>query len=471
MFQDFHLAAFPVFNSRTLRLIVLPLLIVSVGPFHSSAYSGPLGVVAESELSAESLDLPVKSPEVQTAIGLYQRGDRQRALEALQLACQQDKTLPPPPIMLARMLLFDGRLTEARPLLENSAREFPQFPGTFALLGNIALHEGRIAEAEALYEKVVRLAKEGSFAAEQKTQYASRGFAGLAAVAEIRRDWTSAKAALNSWLQIGPASAQARYRLGRALYHLGDRKNAILQLKQAHAADARQELPEVTLGDLARESQDRDSADSWYRQAVTEHDQDPRAHLALASWQFHEGELENAATNIETALKLAPALRQARYLSGLIVRQLRRLPQAEQIFSQLLQDFPADFPASNQLAITLADQKTPEKLQRALQWAEVNVRQYGQRAEALATLGWVQFQLGRLGDAEQTLQSAIQGGKALPDTAYYFARLHAARGRIDEAQNLLQDLLAAPREEFSHWADAQQWWTHAFAKTVSTPTK
>ncbi len=98
-----------------------------------------------------------------------------------------------------------------------------------------------------------------------------------------------------------------------------------------------------------------------------------------------------------------------------------------------------DFFATNQLALVLTEQKA--KLQRAMQYAEVNARSYPRSAEAAATYGWVNYKSGKLDEAERILGAATSSGQASADTAYYLAKVLYDRAKYTEAQEILKKAL------------------------------
>ena len=119
--------------------------------------------------------------------------------------------------------------------------------------------------------------------------------------------------------------------------------------------------------------------------------------------------------------------------------------QAEQIFEELAHDSPADAWLRNQLALVLVEQPEEPKRRRALDLAELSVRQNPKAADALATLGTVYFQLKRLDDAQKLLQAVVGSGQGNSDAAYFLARVQADRGQPDAAPALLKLALDAPR--------------------------
>jgi tetratricopeptide (TPR) repeat protein len=118
------------------------------------------------------------------------------------------------------------------------------------------------------------------------------------------------------------------------------------------------------------------------------------------------------------------------------------LAKATELFQRAYLQAPNSFAASNYLALAKANSDDPEDQKRAFDFAENNVTKYRNEPEAYATLGWTLYRVKRLDDAERAFATAASMGQLRSDTAYYWARLNADRGRTDEAIRLLRSALA-----------------------------
>ncbi|MFN0052658.1 MAG: tetratricopeptide repeat protein, partial [Planctomycetales bacterium] len=326
----------------------------------------------------------------------------------------------------------------------------------------------RLADAQALYEKVRLLADETPLPASERQRYRIRGWAGVAAVAEVRRQWQTARDALQQWLELEPKAGSARQRLARAIFHLGQTEEALAELRRAVELDPALEPAEVSFAKLHAETSDTPQASLWFAQAARQLLDDPRAQLAQASWLLQQEQPEEARPFAEAAVRLDPQALQPQLILALIARQLQDFAQAEHRLQTIIERTPADFAATNQLALVLIERSGEPQRQRALQLAEINARQYPQHPEARATLGWIELRLGRLAEARADLQVAVSGGEASADTAYYLARLHAQSGDRDEARRLVRDTLAAPLGRFFNRQHAQRWWDDDLGKEVES---
>ena len=176
----------------------------------------------------------------------------------------------------------------------------------------------------------------------------------------------------------------------------------------------------------------------------------------VASWLLEQGRAGEAQAHLEAAAKLDPKSKDVKRLLGLAARERKDYGRAEEILQALFLESPGDAWVRNQLALVLAEQADDAKRRRALELAELSVRQDPKAADALATLGVVYYRLKRLDDAEKVLQAVFNSGKGNSDTAYFLALVKSERGELNSAPALLKTALAAPGL-FIFRKDAQVW--------------
>ena len=436
----------------------------------TSLYGGPL--TRASSLDAKSVGLPAGIPTVDEAIDEFRRGRNGRALELLKTATARRPDLPPAKLMLARMMLASGQDVQGRAILEEVVAEHPDHSGAYVLFGSLALAEGRVADASLQFERAQSLAaKEVSAstspqAKEVRVQCAS----GLATIAERRRAWRDAMGILSGWLALEPSNGPVRQRLARALVSLGRVDEAYKHLQRAVQDDPKLEPAAVGVGRFLAEAGQREQAGRWLERAVQESPKHAGANIALATWFYQGDELARARALAEAAEGLEPRSTRAKLLLAMIGRRSKDFGSAEAHLRAILQESPADYVASNQLSLVLADQSDEAKRTQAVALAESNARQYPKLAEALATLGWAYSRLGRWDEAHQALRAASPEGRATPDTAYYLALVLEERGEHEEAVRLVRSALGAPPGLFALREDAKKWIDGRSPPGGSTPT-
>lgn len=407
----------------------------------------------ESDRAAQESE---RIDELDKALESFQRREYEQALIVLQAATKAYPELPPARLMMARLFLAHNQLPLGRAALEQAAVESPAYPGIYNGFGALALAEGRLTDAFLHFDKAASLATSGPWTDRQGAFFLLQSHAGLATVAEGRKDWATAHAALAAWLEREPTNGQARQRLARALLELDKPTEAQAQLQQAVKDDPTLDPAAITMGWLYTHKGNLTKAAEWMQAAVKQAPKDPKVQRGMATWLLQQGKTQEAKTHADAAAKLNPDARELKFLRGLIARYLKDYGQAEDYFQALHQETPGDFQASNQLVLALVEQADKTKQGRALQLAEMNARLYPNAPEALSTLGRVYYRLGRLDEAERALQASVSGGTGSSETAYYLAHVLAERGRLDNVQQLLKVALDAPGP-FMFRKEAQEW--------------
>jgi tetratricopeptide (TPR) repeat protein len=356
--------------------------------------------------------------------------------EALRLIREQANKHPewsPPRVILARLLFDAGQAAAGRRALEQAAAELPEHPDVYLSFGTLGLAEGRFSDARLNFRREVA--------------------AGLAAVAEAREDWESARRWLTALLELDPKNGPARQRLGRALFRLDKVDEAFAALKQAVQDAPALDPAAVSMGWLYTQKADPKKAEEWFDNAQKAEPKSARVQRARAAWLLEQGRAPDAKAAVEEAAKLEPGSKDGERLRALIAWHLGDSAEAQRLLEPLNRDSPADFAVANLLALSLVDQDDAAKRARGLQLAELDVRQSPRSPDAMATFGWALYRSGRVDQAEQALRQAVSGVRTTPDIAYYLARVLADKGRNDDARKLLQSATGLPGA-FAHRKDA-----------------
>jgi tetratricopeptide (TPR) repeat protein len=426
----------------------------------NSAWAGPVGVTGpglQQPTSAADLGDAARSiADVEQAVKSFEKRDFDACLQQLVKAVKAHPELPPPHALFAKLAFLSNQGAMIRPSLERSVAEDAEHPEVYILFGNLALVEGRPTDAAVHLEKARALATSRRWTAEQRRRFERLCHQGNAFLAESRGDWKAAHAALVSWLEQEPANARARYRLGKALFGLGQYEQAHAELLKAAEGDPAIEPPAITMGWLYTGRRDPKKAGEWMDYAVKADPDSLRVRMGVASWLLEQGRAEEAQSQAEAAAKLDPKSIEVKRMLGLTARERKEFARSEEILQALALESPGDAWLRNQLALVLVEQSDDAKRRRALELAELSVRQNPNAADALATLGTVYYRLKRLDDAEKLLQAVLNSGKGNSDAAYILALVKSDRGHAESAPALLQTALSAPGL-FVFRKDAQQW--------------
>jgi len=118
--------------------------------------------------------------------------------------------------------------------------------------------------------------------------------------------------------------------------------------------------------------------------------------------------LDKHDSNYDSA-NVRVAVREARFLLSNICAVQNRLAQAEEWLEQILDEFPEDVAARNDLGYLWADQG--RHLNRALTMVRAAVEREPHNRAYRDSLGWVYFRLGRYADAVRELEQAARSDK------------------------------------------------------------
>jgi tetratricopeptide (TPR) repeat protein len=391
--------------------------------------------------------------ELDTALRMLREGRQDEALALIREQAAKHPEWPPPPLILARMLLRDGQAVPGRRALERAAVEAPKHPEVYLTFGNLDLADGRLSDAQLNFENAQALIGSGPWDAERARVFRRDALAGLDAVAESRSDWKTAREHLNAWLETEPKNGPVRQRLGGVLFYLDKPVEAFAAFDQAVKDAPTLEPAAISMGRLFSQKGDLKKAQEWFDRALEREPTSARVRTARAGWLLDQGHAQEASKEADEALKLDPKSTESRRLRGFIAWHLRDLAGAETFIEPLHRDAPNDSGSANLLALALVEQDDPVKRARGLKLAEANARQYPRVHEIQATLGWAQYRSGHLDQAEPTLRTAAQGFRMSPDIAYFLARVLADKGHKDDAAKILKSATGLPGA-FAHRDDA-----------------
>lgn len=407
-----------------------------------------------------------KDPIVDAAANLFKEGKEDEAYKKLQEAVTKNEKLPPARLMLHRMYMSAGRAVDARRAIELAAVENPDHPDIYITLAMQALQQARLTDAWLQFERALKTIEDTKrWNESQRKSVMLACLSGLAQTAEARQQYDVARKNYEAVLKLDfPKSQLAGFRaaMGRMLFMLDKREDALKEMQQANADEPAMEPAGVLMAKLYtnKAMQERDAAKQkelvakakeWYEFALKSDPKNYKAHISFAVWLFDMNYMDKSYLalsdeELKEAIKLDPKTYDNKILKGLQYRWNGNFEAAEQEFEAAWKEKPDDFFSSNQLVLALVEQKgNPAKMQRALQLASENGKTYGSRiAEASATYGWVMFKNNRLDDAERALVGSLQSGQFTADTLYYYAQVMRYRGKLTEAGQALKAACEQP---------------------------
>ena len=408
------------------------------------------GTTAEAQVTAKTLVGKAVSDdsqykEITSAIERFGNRDLDGCVAILERARNNNPKLPPPGVMMAMLWLSANQLAPARAALEETAVKFPGDPEPYLMLADLAFQERRVTDSSVLFDRATQLTAAFAENPKRKRDFEIRCHAGTAAVAEARGQWETAQKQLTAWLALDPDNAGAHFRLGNVLFRIGKETEALDEFKQARKLDANALQPELALARLYDETKKRDVAKKWIELALKAAPDDPAVLLASAQWYLGQNDLKMAQAIADRVLTLDAKSLDGRIVRGVIARVARDYATAEKFFNEAHVQSPGNFAASNSLALVLIESPDKAAQQRAVEMAEANAARYRedspQQINAITSLAWVYYKLGRREDAEKILDQIARNNALTSDGAYYVAKLLADRGEKDRARAILEEVL------------------------------
>jgi len=381
--------------------------------------------------------------EVVEASNRFRSGDLEGAKALLEAACKKRPSLPPPRLMLAQWLAQAKQAAAVRNQLELAVTEMPDDPEAYVILGDLAVQGYRWTEADLVFQKAQQLVAKFQGDSRRKEILERRALQGLAVVAQNRQDWPTSQKYWEQLLRIDAKNTVALQQLAWVLFQQKKPTEALEKLKVAREANENFLTPEAILAQFYQRNGDTKGATKWMIAALTAAPKDLQTRLVAAEWSLQTEQFQQALEQADAAIQLDATSLDAHFLRGVVALYMKDYPKASECFQKVLDKSPSNFPASNNMALALAEQDDTAK-KKALEYAEMNARQFPNQADAFSTLGWVYYKLGRLEEAEGALRKAITGGQMSADTAYYIACVSVARDRKDEARQLLEQALKSP---------------------------
>jgi Flp pilus assembly protein TadD len=413
----------------------------------------------EQLLKSSVNDYGPQYSDVDNAIKAFQRGDFAASRRLLHEAKKKHPHLPPADVLQARLFLAANRRAEAMDALELAVAADRDDPEAYILLSDLALRQRQVTLAELALYKAVELVEKFDRNKLRRADMEIRTQAGMATISQLRGLTDKTIEHAKAWAAKEPKSPQPHRLLARAYFQQKKYNDVFAELKKVALLDKNSPQAEVALARMYEEAGFHDVAKQSMEAAVERGADNAKTRLAVALWALAVGETEMAKANADAARKLDADSTDALILQGRIARQQQDQAGAEKLLQEAAVRAPTNFSATNQLALALAASGDQEKLKRALQYAELNLRAHADGntpagREAAVTYGWLLFRLGREADAEKAIATAIKAGSISSESAYYVSKIFSARGKPEIAVKILEPVLAM-RRAFPQQKDAQ----------------
>ncbi|MCA9248905.1 MAG: tetratricopeptide repeat protein [Planctomycetales bacterium] len=206
-----------------------------------------------------------------------------------------------------------------------------------------------------------------------------------------------------------------------------------------------------------------DDIDGALAAAVASAAADPKSpeRAARVAWVYYHGERYDEAVDAYQALikrfggdykspEARAAVRSARLALSNIYVAISDLSASEEMLQLVLDEFPDDVGAMNDLGYLWADRNV--HLNRAFRMILRAVAEDPENLAYLDSLGWVQFRLGRYADAVETLEKAAAGEEADGVILEHLGDAYNGVGQLDKARETWRKAL----DKFEHQEDSEK---------------
>jgi putative PEP-CTERM system TPR-repeat lipoprotein len=418
----------------------------------------------EPEKALEALELSYQwNPQSQPTMLLLATnyallGNRERALGIVERLVGIASTLVPARVLRARLLLAEGSVDEAAAVLSAVVRERPELSEARQLLAMAMLRQGKAADAESLLGDIVAAQPESPLLQLQLglTRLAvGKADAGLAAMekagrlapgdtavqsalvaAQLRqKDLDDAVATAQRFAQDHPGEAAAHNLVGTARLAREEPEQAAAAFERALAQDRGNVTASRALAGIRAAQGDLKGAETVLAEAAKHHPEDLGVALSRVVVLERQGSAAAAVDLLSATVQRHPEHAAPRFLLGRVL--LRQGKSAEAVAAL---DTPA-VRANPAGALLLADAfRRAGALERAKPILDELVRVGPVNREVLGMLLAIDEAQGDWAAVERTLAMLAPLAPGDDRVALAKARLLAAQGRPDEARTLLSGL-------------------------------
>lgn len=402
----------------------------------------------DSSKSTELSDLVSKNASAQSAIAAFVKGDLLECERLLTEASKNSTDLPAVNVMISRLLMANGKYSEALTRLEFYLMKGTKDAEAHATLGEIAYLSGRYSDAWLQFREAFTIVNDPStkYSQARKDAFITQLLRLRAQTAEQRQDIESAEKLYKELEKNLPKAGFPLVAQARILISRSETSKGAELLRRARKLDETVPQPELQIAlMLAQNEKNYAETEKWFQDGIKATETVTNLNWAeYMKWLLTKGRAKEVRFFFQKAPAKFQSDRLLRFLDALALRCLGKADEAEKNFLVLHRENTDDIDTSDQLALIWAESNDPSKKKKAQEMSQANLRRAQEDENAIATVGWVELKLGRLDEAEKYFGKLTARGTGSPQTIYYVACLLEARNRKDEAIILYKKALELP---------------------------
>ncbi|WP_095099917.1 tetratricopeptide repeat protein [Pseudomonas sp. Irchel 3A5] len=355
------------------------------------------------------------------ALLLQQNGDAQTSLKLLEDNPPKDGEVAPI-LLRARLLQGMNRGKEALPILEKSIKKYPDDKRLRLTYARMLVEQNRMEDAKAQFSSLVQ-----QYPDDDELRFS------LALVCLEAKAWDEAAGYLEELIARGAHEDSAHLNLGRIHEERNDQPSALAEYAQVGpgpdylSAQLRQADILMSNGNAAEASKRLSEA----REAQP--DYAIQLYLIEAETLSNNNQVDRAWQLLNQALKQYPDDLNLLYTRSMMAEKRGDLVQMEKDLRSILKREPENAMALNALGYTLSDRTT--RYAEAKELIERAHKLNPEDPAVLDSLGWVNYRLGNLDEAERLLRLALE---RFPDheVAAHLGEVLWAKGEQREARKV-----------------------------------
>ncbi|MEX0162807.1 tetratricopeptide repeat protein [Pseudomonas brassicacearum] len=355
------------------------------------------------------------------ALLLQQDGDTQGALTLLEDNPPEAGEVAPI-LLRARLLQGLNRGDEALPLLEKSIKKYPDDKRLRLTYARMLVENNRMDDAKMEFSSLVQ-----QYPEDDELRYS------LALVCLEAKAWEEAKGYLEDLIARESHVDSAHLNLGRIAEERNDPESALIEYAQVGPGN--DYLPaQLRQADILMSNGKTPDAQSRLAvQRDSQPDYGIQLYLIEAETLAANNQGDKAWNVLQQALKQYPDDLNLLYTRAMLAEKRNDLAQMEKDLRLIIQRDPDNAMALNALGYTLSDRTTRYDEAKLLieQAHQINPED----PAVLDSLGWVNFRLGNLDEAERLLRQALE---RFPDqeVAAHLGEVLWANGKQREARQI-----------------------------------
>ncbi len=360
------------------------------------------------------------------AVLLQQDGRPEEALALLEEQPASEQEIPSI-LLQARLLQILERSKEALPLLEKSLHQHPEDKRLRLTYARLLVEQDRLDEAMGEFATLIQ-----QHPGDDDLRFS------MALVCLEAQAWREAIVYLEDLIERGSHLDAAHFNLGRAYRELGEHEQALAAF--AKVGQGNEYLPAKLMQAELLFSLGRNQEASELLSNARDEQPDYAIQLYLIEIEALSGQqqIEAAWQLAEQALEQFPDDLNLLYTRAMIAEKRGDLAQLERDLRYIIEREPDNAMAINALGYTLADRTN--RYDEALALIEQAYQLNSDDAAILDSLGWVNYRLGNLEEAETQLRKAHE---RLPDheIAAHLGEVLWASGEEREARAIWAEAL------------------------------